>query len=407
MTVTIDDIRTAADTIKHAVVRTPTVRSGPLSDLIGADVFLKLETLQFTGSFKDRGAFVKLSSLDREQAKNGVIAVSAGNHAQGVAYHAKRLGIPATIVMPTSTPFTKVNRTEALGARVLLFGDSVSACTPHAEDVMRAEDLTFVHPFDDPHIIAGQGTVGLEVLEDVPDLDVLVAPIGGGGLIAGIATVLQSTDKAIDILGVEAALYPSMAQALKGGNAPSGGATIAEGIAIKQPGKLTLPIVKNLVDRVVTVDEMELEDAVQTMAVTAKTLAEGAGAAPLAAVMAEREKYQGKKIVLVVSGANIDSRILASVLMRGLFRSGQLVRLRVSISDAPGTLAKVTAQIGELGGNIVEIVHQRMFFDVPVKHAEADFVLETRDSDHVEEIIDRLEAAGFPTSRLSDTAQAG
>ena len=395
MTVTIDDIHTAADAIKQSVVRTPTVRSGPLSDLVGADVYLKLETLQFTGSFKDRGAFVKLSSLDREQAKNGVIAVSAGNHAQGVAYHAKRLGIPATIVMPKSTPFTKVNRTEALGARVLLFGDSVSACTPHAEEVMRDEGLTFVHPFDDPHIVAGQGTVGLEVLEDVPDIDVLIAPIGGGGLIAGIATVLRETSKTIDVVGVEAALYPSMAQALKGGSAPSGGETIAEGIAIKQPGKLTLPIVKELVDRVVTVDEMALEDAVQTMAVTGKTLAEGAGAAPLAAVMEDREKYKGKKIVLVVSGANIDSRILASVLMRGLFRSGQMVRLRVSISDAPGTLAKVTAQIGELGGNIVEIVHQRMFFDVPVKHAEADFVLETRDSAHVDEIIGRLEAAGF------------
>ncbi len=407
MTVTFDDIRTAADTIKQSVVRTPTVRSGPLSDLIGADVFLKLETQQFTGSFKDRGAFVKLSSLDRDHAKNGVIAVSAGNHAQGVAYHAQRLGIPATIVMPTSTPFTKVNRTEALGARVLLFGDSVSACTPHAEEVMREEGLTFVHPFDDPHIVAGQGTVGLEVLEDVPDLDVLIAPIGGGGLIAGIATVLRETNKAVDIVGVEAALYPSMAQALKGGNAPSGGDTIAEGIAIKQPGKLTLPIVKERVDRVVTVDEMALEDAVQTMVVTAKTLAEGAGAAPLAAVMTDRERYKGKKIVLVVSGANIDSRILSSVLMRGLFRSGQMVRLRVSISDAPGTLAKVTAQIGDLGGNIVEIVHQRMFYDVPVKHAEADFVLETRDAEHVEEIIGRLEAAGFPTARLSGTAQSG
>jgi len=407
MTVTIDDIRSAAATIKESVVRTPTVRSGPLSDLLNADVYLKLETLQFTGSFKDRGAFVKLSNLDPEQAKNGVIAVSAGNHAQGVAYHAKRLGIPATIVMPTSTPFTKVNRTEALGARVLLYGDSVSACTPHAEDVMRNEGLAFIHPFDDAHIIAGQGTVGLEILEDIPDLDVLIAPIGGGGLIAGIATALKESGKTTDIVGVEAALYPSMAQALKGGNAPSGGETIAEGIAIKQPGKLTLPIVKNLVDRVVTVDEMALEDAVQTMVVTAKTLAEGAGAAPLAALMADRKRYKGKKIVLIVTGANIDSRILASVLMRGLFRSGQMVRLRVSISDAPGTLAKVTAQIGEHGGNIVEIVHQRMFYDVPVKQAEADFVLETRDAEHVDEIIDHLQAAGFPTTRLSDTAQSG
>ncbi len=405
MTVTIDNIRAAADTIRHAVVRTPTVRSGPLSEMVGADVFLKLETLQFTGSFKDRGALIKLSSLDREQAKNGVIAVSAGNHAQGVAYHANRLGIPATIIMPTSTPFTKINRTEAFGARVLLHGDSVSACMPHAEELMRAEDLTFVHPFDDPQIIAGQGTVGLEVLEDVPDLDVLIAPIGGGGLISGIATAFRATGKSIEIVGVEAALYPSMSQALKGGDAPAGGETIAEGIAIKQPGKLTLPIVRDHVDRVVTVDEMELEDAVQTMVVTAKTLVEGAGAAPLAALVAERRRYRGKKVVLAVSGANIDSRILSSVLMRGLVRGGQMVRLRVLISDAPGTLAKMTAQIGDAGGNIVEIVHQRMFFDVPVKQAEADVIVETRDAPHVEEIIDRLEAAGFPTTRLSDTAQ--
>jgi threonine dehydratase len=389
MTVTIDTIRAAAKTIDGAVVRTPLVHSGPLSDLTGAKVFLKLETLQYTGSSK------------------GVIAVSAGNHAQGVAYHARRLGIPATIVMPLTTPFTKVSRTEALGARVLLHGDSVSACMPYAEGLRAEQQLTFVHPFDDENIIAGQGTVGLEILEDLPSPDAIIAPIGGGGLISGIATAVEGSGRQIEIIGVEAALYPSTRNALHGENAPTGGGTLAEGIAIKSPGALTLPIIRDLVTDVVTADELAIEDAVQTMIVSAKVLAEGAGAVPLAALMAMRERFAGKSVVLIVSGANIDSRILASVLMRGMVRSGQMVRLRITISDAPGVLARVAELIGEDGGNIVEIVHQRLFFDVPVKQAEVDIVVETQDADHVIDIIGRLERNGFPTRRLGDTALSG
>ena len=308
MTVSIDTIRDAARTIEGAVVRTPLVRSGPLSALTGAEVYLKLETLQYTGSFKDRGALVKLASLTPAQAKNGVIAVSAGNHAQGVAYHARRLGIPATIVMPVNTPFTKINRTEALGARVLLHADTVSSCMPFAEDIMRKEKLTFVHPFDDPHIIAGQGTVGLEILDDLPAFDAMIVPVGGGGLISGIATAVAASGRKVEIVGVEAALYPSMRCSLRGETIPAGGATLAEGIAIKTPGTLTLPIVRTLVDDVVVADELPLEDAVQTMICSAKVLAEGAGAAPLAALSAMRDRFLGKTVVLVVSGANIDFR---------------------------------------------------------------------------------------------------
>jgi len=407
MPVSIDDIRAAVKILHGAVPRTPIVRSGALSEEFGADIRLKLETLHFTGSFKDRGALVKLRSLPKDAARNGVIAVSAGNHAQGVAYHAKRLGIPATIVMPVSTPFTKVNRTEALGARVVLHGDSVSACVPFARDMMAADNLTLVHPFDDPHIIAGQGTVGLEILEDLPNVDTIVVPIGGGGLAAGIATAVKALKPKVEIIGVEAALYPSMGQAVRGEKVIAGGETIAEGIAVKTPGVLTVPIVRGLVDDLVTADELTLEDAVATMTVTGKVVAEGAGAAPLAAIMATPDRFAGKTVALVVSGGNIDSRMLASVLMRGLVRNGQIARLRVTISDAPGTLARVAQNIGSLGGNIVEIVHQRMFFDVPVKQAEADIAVETRDEEHVEEIIAALTADGFPTRRLGDTAGTG
>ncbi len=407
MTVTTDTIRDAARTLQGAVVRTPTVRSGPLSALTGAEVYLKLETLQYTGSFKDRGALVKLASLTAEQAKRGVIAVSAGNHAQGVAYHARRLGIPATIVMPLATPFTKISRTEALGARVLLHGDTVSGCLPFAEDIMRKEKLTFVHPFDDEAIIAGQGTVGLEILEDLPAFDAVIVPVGGGGLISGIATAVAASGRKAEIIGVEAALYPSMQCSLRGEPIPPGGPTLAEGIAVKTPGKLTLPIIRACVADMVVADELALENAVQTMLCTAKVLAEGAGAAPLAALTAMRERFLGKTVVLVVSGANIDSRILASVLMRGMVRSGQMARLRVTISDAPGSLARVAQQIADRGGNIVEIVHHRLFFDVPVKQAEVDIVVETQDVDHVAEIIGHLEKEGFPTWRLGDTAHSG
>ncbi len=407
MTVSIETIRDAAQIIAGAVVRTPALRCGPLSDWLEADVFLKLETLQYTGSFKDRGALVKLSHLSPDAGQRGVIAISAGNHAQGVAYHARRLGIPATIVMPRPTPFTKINRTKELGARVLLHGAFLGECAPFAQDLVAKENLTFVHPYDDPDIIAGQGTIGLELLEDIPDLDAVIVPIGGGGLIAGIATAVHAIRPECEIIGVEAALFASMRQALAGQDIPTGGETIAEGIAVKTPGELTLPIVRDHVSDILTADEASLEDAVQEMLVRARVLAEGAGAAPLAALIANRDRFAGKRLCLIVSGANIDARLLASVLMRGLVRDGRMVRLRVTISDAPGTLAKVAGLIGDTGGNIIEIVHHRLFFDVPVKQADTDIVIETRDPVHVEEIIDRLNQAGFPAWRLGYSGHSG
>ncbi len=406
-TVTLDAIRDAADLIEGAIVHTPLVRSAPLSEMLGAEIHLKLETLQRTGSFKDRGALVKLKRLSPQAARNGVIAVSAGNHAQGVAHHAQRLGIPATIVMPKGTPFTKIVRTRALGARVVLHGESVDAAEPFARELAAREALTFVHPYDDPSIIAGQGTIALEMLAVRPDLDAIIVPIGGGGLIAGIATAVKALAPGTEIVGVEAELYPSTYQRLHGLDPSSGGETIAEGIAVKDPGRLTLEVVQRLVDDILLVDELALEAAVQTMVEEARVVAEGAGAAPLAALTAHRERFEGRRVGLVVSGANIDSRLLASVLMRGLVRAGRIARLRVTVSDQPGMLAKIAQHIGETGGNIVEIYHQRLFYDVPVKLTEADIVIETRDANHVRDIVTRLIAAGFPTRRLDDTAAHG
>lgn len=405
MPVSIEDIRRAAAVLDGHVVRTPTLRSGPLSDLTGAEIFGKLETLQYTGSFKDRGALVKLMSLKEEERANGVIAVSAGNHAQGVAYHAKRLGIPATIVMPEGTPFTKIARTRSHGARVVLFGDTISEAEPHAHEISEAESLTFVHPYDDDHIIAGQGTIGLEVLDAVPDLDVIVVPIGGGGIIGGVATAAKAIKPGIEIVGVEAALYPSMYQRIHGLAPNMGGDTIAEGIAVKRPGDRNVEIVRRLVDGILLVDEPAIEAAIQTLLETGKVLAEGAGAAPLAAVMTNLTRFAGRRVCLIVCGANIDSRILASVLMRGMVRAGRLVRIRVKIKDSPGILAKVAEHIGAIGGNIVEVLHQRMFFDVPVKSADLDIMVETRDRDHVQEIVTRLNAAGYEAMLLNITAE--
>ena len=315
MPLTRETIQAAARTLEGAVLRTPTVFSGALSERTGAKVYLKLESLQHTGSFKVRGALVKLLSLSHDQRRNGVIAISAGNHAQGVAYHARRLGIPATIVMPKSTPFTKVNRTEALGARVLLHGDSVSGCRPFAEEVMREDNLAFIHPFDDEQIIAGQGTVGLEVLEEIDEIDAIIAPIGGGGLISGIAIAAEGSSRPINIIGVEAALYPSMYQTLRGEEVQAGGDTIAEGIAIKTPGTLTFPIVRDHVGDLVVADELALEDAVQTMIVNAKVLTEGAGAAPLAALLQEKEAMAGRNVGLMLTGGNVDAAVFRDVLV--------------------------------------------------------------------------------------------
>lgn len=402
MTVSIEQIRDAAAAIEGQVVRTPIVRSGALSEALGCDLFLKLETLQRTGSFKDRGSLVKLQGLSAEESRRGVIAVSAGNHAQGVAMHAQRLGIPSTILMPVGTPFTKIRRTEAFGAEVLLRGATLNEAEPFAHEKADAEGLTFVHPYDDDAIIAGQGTVALEMLEDVPDLDVVLVPVGGGGIISGIATAVKAIAPGIEVIGVETDVYPAMYNAVHGLEGPIGGDTIADGIAVKAPGRRTKEIVSRLVDDVVLVAESSIEAAVQTLVTEANVVVEGAGAVPLAAVRENPERFEGRRVALVACGANIDPRILSSILLRGMSRAGHLASLRISITDQAGVLGQVAQVIGSIGGNIVETYHQRMFAHVPVKRAELDVVVETRDRAHAEQIVARLRDSGFPTRLLSD-----
>jgi threonine dehydratase len=402
-----DDVRAAADAIAGAVLRTPAIRAPALCELVDAEIVLKLETLHPTGSFKERGALAKLLSLDAAQRQAGIIAMSAGNHAQGVAYHARRLGIPAIIVMPADTPFTKIERTEAYGARVVLRGAGLAEARGAADEIARAQGLSLVHPYDDAKVIAGQGTVALELLADHPDLDAVIVPIGGGGLVSGIAVAAKAIKPAIEIIGVQCALYAAMLYALGRGAAPAGGTTLAEGIAVKEPGALTTAIVAALVDDIVLAEEDALERAVAMLLDVEKLVVEGAGAAPLAALLAAPERFRGKRVGLVLSGGNIDARLLASILQRQLVRAGRLVRLRIEISDLPGALAKIAGIIGENGGNIIEIYHQRLFQDVSVKLAEVDAVLETRNPRHVGELIASLAAAGFPTRLLSSTAAAG
>ncbi len=408
MTVSIDDIRAAAATLAGQIVRTPAVAAPRLAEMTGAaSVILKLENQQYTGSFKDRGAFVKLKSLTPAEAKTGVIAMSAGNHAQGVAYHARRLGIPATIVMPLGTPFTKVERTRSLEARVLIEGDSIDSAAVFAREIAGRENLTFVHPYDDERIIAGQGTIGLELLADWPDLDTIVVPIGGGGIIAGIATAAKALKPGVDIIGVEAALYPSMRNAIHDLPPPAGGASIAEGIAVKSPGALTRAIIERLVSDILLVDEDTLETAVHVMAECQKIVAEGAGAAGLAAMLAHRATFAGKRVGVIVCGGNIDPRLLAQVLLRGLVRDGRIVTLRIEISDTPGVLGRLANLIGEAGGNIIDIHHRRLFSDLPVKRADVDAIVETRNAAHVDVIMRDLQVGGFPTRQLSSRSAGG
>ena len=406
MPVTIDDIRAAAEALAGKVSRTPGLRSQVLSELTGADIHLKLENLQVTGSFKPRGAYIKLSCLSEKEKKSGVVAASAGNHAQGVAYHARQLGVPATIYMPESTPFTKVGRTEALGAKVVLSGEGLAEARDAALEHADRQGQSFIHPYDDEKIISGQGTVGLEFLDDFPDLEVLVVPIGGGGLAAGIAVAAKAIKPDIEIIGVEAALYPSMSQALAGETPGGKGQTIADGIAVKVPGDLTRPVIAGMVSDILLVDEAALECATLTYLEEQRLVSEGAGAASLAAVMENKDRFAGRKTGLIVSGGNIDSRLMSSILMRGLVREGRMVRLRVEITDSPGVLSKVSGLIGDSGGNIVEVYHQRLFYDVPVKQAEVDVVVETVDASHVSEIMEKLETAGFPVRLLSGTSLA-
>jgi threonine dehydratase len=401
--VTIADIRRARAAIASAVAPTPTIRAAALSEMAGCEVFLKLETLHPTGSFKERGALNKLLSLNAAERRAGVVAMSAGNHAQGVAYHARRLSIPATIVMPVGTPFTKIDRTEALGATVLLKGEGLTDARRAADALAAEQGLIPVHPYDDPAVIAGQGTIALEMLADCPGLDSLIVPIGGGGLISGIAVAAKALSPDIEIIGVQSALYPSMFRILRGEDPgpPAEAATLAEGIAVKEPGQLTRRIVAALVGTVRLVEEWQLESAVELLIERHRLVVEGAGAAGVAALIAEPERFRGRKVGIVLSGGNIDARLLASLLMRGLVRGGRFVRLRAELPDMPGVLARVSGVIGGLGGNIVEVHHQRLFHDTSVKRAELDVVIETQNRRHVDTIIGALVAAGFPTRLLS------
>ena len=407
-TPSLEDIRRAAAAIKGHVVRTPFVSAPRLAKQLGlASLRLKLENQQFTGSFKDRGAYYKLRSLSPEDAKRGVIAMSAGNHAQGVAYHAERLGIPATIVMPEGTPFTKIERTASFGPRVILKGDSIDAAAVYARELAAAENLVFVHPYDDPHIVAGQGTIGLEIMEDDPELDFLVIPIGGGGLIGGISTAVKAIDPKIDIYGVESDLYPSMHHAINEIPPANGGQTLADGIAVKSPGALTRAIVEANVREVLLVDEMTVERAVGTLIETQRIVAEGAGAAGLAAIMRHPAAFKGCRVGIVIGGGNIDSRLLSQILMRTLVLDGRMATLRIEIVDQPGVMSTLTRVIGQAGGNIMDITHHRLFVDLPVKRAEIDVLLETRNAKHVAEIIDLLDESGFSTRRLSSHSGQG
>ncbi len=392
--VTLADVRTAAGRIAGAVVHTPCLRSETLSRIAKADIWLKFENLQFTASFKERGALNTLLQLTPEERKRGVIAMSAGNHAQGVAYHAGRLGIPATIVMPAFTPNTKVTHTRNHGAKVVLHGNTLAEAGSEAHRIAAAEKLVFVHPYDDPRIVAGQGTIALEMLQDVPELDTVVAPVGGGGMISGCAVAARGLKPGLKVFGVETAGYSAMRQQFAGEPVTAGGDTIAEGIAVRDIGELPLEICRALLEKVVSVDEITIERAIALLLEVEKTVVEGAGAAGLAALLAYPDLFLGRKVGLVLSGGNIDTRLLASVLLRGLVRDGRIVQLRLMIGDAPGQLARVATVIGKLGGNIVEVQHQRLF-GVVAKATELDVTVETRDRAHVRELVAGLEAEGF------------
>ncbi|MEO6198332.1 MAG: threonine ammonia-lyase [Sphingomicrobium sp.] len=398
---TIDDIRAAAMRIAGAVIRTPMLFSATLSNLIGAEVWLKFENLQFTSAYKERGALNKLLQLTAEERKRGVIAASAGNHAQAVAYHGKRLAIPVTIVMPAHTPTIKVTQTESHGARVVLIGAMFDEAYAKALEIEAEEALVFVHPFDDPDIIAGAGTIGIEMLEDAPDLDTIIVPIGGGGLMSGIATAARALKPEIELIGVEAALYPAMKCTVEGCTLPSGGDTLAEGIAVKHPGKLTAAILKRLADDFLLVEERDIERAVAMLAGVEKTVVEGAGAAGLAALLAYPERFAGKKVGTILCGGNIDAHLLANVLVRDLVRQGRIARLRVAAQDQPGALALITAQFHDAGVNIIEINHSRIFTRLPAKDTVIEVECEARDAQAIDDVVGRLEVAGFTVERAS------
>lgn len=395
MTVSFEDVTAAHEAIQDAIIRTPTVKAARLSVHLGINLFLKLENLQHTNAFKARGALNKLLTLTEEQRKNGVIACSAGNHAQGIAYHAQRLGIPAIIVMPNGTPFNKIKKTEDFGATVDLYGDQFDESVDYTMQRAEKENLTFIHPFDDKAVIAGQGTLGLEILEQKPEIDSVVVPIGGGGLIAGVATALKGVKPDIEVIGAQAEMYAAVKAQLDGFNGEIGGPSLAEGISVKEPAPGNVEVIKKLVDRVEVANENEIEDAIFDLLSDEKLVAEGAAGAGLAVIKNNLEHFKGKNVCLVLCGGNIDSRLLSTLILRGLVRDGRITRLRFEIDDTPGQLSDISRIIGESGANVVEVIHQRMMQTVSLKRAELDVVIEARDKAHVHEIVKTLREAGF------------
>ena len=396
MTLTFDSIKAAAERLHGHIERTPMRRSRTLSDITGADVWVKFENLQFTAAYKERGALNKLLQLNADERKRGVIAASAGNHAQGLAYHGARLGIPVTIVMPKTTPFVKVEQTRSHGANVVIEGESYDDSSVFAVTLGQDRGLVFVHPFNDLDVIAGQGTIALEMFEDAPDLEILPVPIGGGGLISGVATAAKAIKPDIRIIGLEPLMYPSISGRMSNQPVKAGGQTIAEGIAVKTVGDLTYAIARPLIDEVLLIDEPDFERAVALYANVEKTIAEGAGAGSLAALLAYPDLFRGKSCGLILTGGNIDTRLLASVLTRELVRAQRIVSLRIIGDDRPGLLATVSQTIGAHGANIIEVAHNRLALDVPAKGAEFDIMIETRDAKHTQEIIEALSQAGYP-----------
>ncbi|WP_417322547.1 threonine ammonia-lyase [Erythrobacter aureus] len=392
---TLDDVRAAAARIEGAVVRTPMLHSQTLSEICGADIWLKFENHQFTAAYKERGALNALLHLDDEQKARGVIAASAGNHSQGLSYHGRRLGVPVTIVMPQTTPSVKVMQTESVGGNVVLHGETFDEAYAHARELEEERGLTFIHPFDDPLVAAGQGTVALEMLADKDDFDCLVVPIGGGGLMSGMATVAKAVKPEIEMVGVQAELYPSMYSAVTGDDRPCGGDTLAEGIAVKAPGQFTRQIIAELVDEVLLVKESKLEHAVSLLLQIEKTVVEGAGAAGLAAVLSNPEKFAGKTVGLVLCGGNIDTRLLANVLLRDLARSGRLARLQIVLQDRPGALFKVMREFNAHNVNIIEIYHQRIFTTLPAKGLTAEIECEARDGEQIDRLVGALREKGY------------
>ena len=389
------DIEAAADRLAGQILDTPCVESRTLSQLTGCQVFLKFENLQYTASFKERGACNKLAQLDEAERARGVIAMSAGNHAQGVAYHAQRLGLRAVIVMPRFTPGVKVERTRGFGAEVVLHGDTLEAARAHARELAEQQGLVFVHPYDDAAIVAGQGTVALEMLRAQPDLDTLVVAVGGGGLISGMATAAKAIRPGIEVVGVQTERFPAMYNAIKGTHLAQGSSTIAEGIAVGTPGDLTQSIIRNLVDDMVLVDEGDIEQAIVMLLEIEKTLVEGAGAAGLAALLKDPARYAGRRVGLVLCGGNIDPLLLQAIIGRGLVRAGRLARIRVAARDTPGVLARITTVVAAAGANIDEVHHQRAFSSLSAQNVEVEMVLQTRNLKHVGDVVARLAEAGF------------